>query len=824
MVIDNTKVNKEVGVKPGDVVLLQGHKVNSLNLLHSGGLEVLFTDADVGGKTKEEILAASLRVCVLKGDYAFGEHGLVHATPEICTYRCVEEGKVSSYPYTKEQLPGVAKANPNLALYILKSLYRKVHLLLERVREVNGLLREALVFEDNLKVLTGDLVAKVPSSAVASFKAVADAARNASAVFAKNKGAGMRPGDVSFLAADHGGVLERNYDEALADTKTVVDMEMLSFFMGLLRVDAPVLAAQVANHPVLFKFPLEQLALMFDVLVQTVYEQERQFVESVDRVVGAQGLAGLWLALGPSVLAGSPLADEGVAGKVLETMGRLQAAADGMRTAPRAGLEGRLRTLFGQVAQAGKVQAVSASAGPVVDESVRAQLASLKGSVEQILEYSRMPEEDAALFRKALAAFKALPDKMDVSPEARRARHQLTRSYWQLFTHCFLRWLETRSAPLPVELMFKYGFLDETMLSEPNILFLLTARDDYAGTMDIYDVRRWLELIASEEKTPSITEMGLTFEKHLQEEAKTKTYAEMQELTQNPENLRRYKVGFEIQQMITSCARVCSESIATALPVLVDEILNLDIAKAFLYRQQIEDVVTEVVSIDPQVFNREVLVKTKFRMEIVEKGIPPDFIILPTVGSRVMMWQELEGSNKRSKARFVIPQFFLGDLRKNMILAFGRFRWEICKTQKGPQWADPIEGGITGYYFDYISFYKKNPNLSEEAKERIDEHVKNFRSNRERFAQDYLTYIEYESKGIAKLNKVLRDIFYRTMPFAKPIRDKLKTLPIYEPLETKYTNVLTRKLKDLEVKYRKYEKDPDGMPPELVEYLEMLKR
>jgi CRP-like cAMP-binding protein len=824
MVIDNQKVNKEVEVKPGDVVIMQGHPVNSLNLLHTGVLEILFTDQETAGKPKEEILKNSYRIGTLNGDFSFAEHGLVHGTPEICTFRCVQEAKISSYPFTKEQVLALSRSNPNLSLYILKSLYRKIHLQMERVAAVNKVLRDALVFEDNLLVTMGDAMAKAPD--VAAFKTIIQNARSASMLFAKNKGAPMTAGDASFLMADHSQQLEKDYSANLADVKTLVDMDLISFVMNFLKIEGPILSAQMTNLPGLFKFPLENLTLVLDVLNQAVFEQTRQVLECGERIAGSQGLSGLWVTMPQNLLTSSPLANEVVTSKILEKLNEFQSFENQMRAVPRQGIQARVQTLFSQLAQVGRsATAAMAQNQAAVPAEIREKLASLRDSVTQILDYSRMPDEERATFVKLLANFKALSDKLDISPEARRARLQISRAYWNLYYYCFLRSQEDPAGvPLPVDLMFRFGFLDETMLSENNILFLLTCRDDYSGTMDIHSIRQWLEKVSSEEKAPSITEMGLTFEKNLREEEKSKTYAEMQELTQNPENMRKYRISFEINQMITSCARVCSDSVSTACPILINEIMNMDINKVFLYRQQIEDILQEIMRIDYQVFNREVLVKTKFRMEIVEKGVTPDFIILPTVGSRFMMWQELEGTNKRSKARFAIPQFFLGDLRKNMILALGRFRWEICKTQKGPQWADPIEGGLTGSYFDYISFYKKNPNLSEEAKERVDEHVKSFRSNRERFAQDYMVYIEFESKGIAKMNKVLRDIFYRAIPFSKPIRDKLKSLPVYEPLETRFNNVLNRRLKEVEVKLRKYEKDPEGVPQELAEYMEMMKK
>ena len=53
-------------------------------------------------------------------------------------------------------------------------------------------------------------------------------------------------------------------------------------------------------------------------------------------------------------------------------------------------------------------------------------------------------------------------------------------------------------------------------------------------------------------------------------------------------------------------------------------------------------------------------------------------------------------------------------------------------------WGDPIEGGVTGEYFDYVNNFRKNSKLSTEAKEKIRDRFKALRTNRDRFADDYL--------------------------------------------------------------------------------------
>ncbi|GEM_PF-1513052 len=834
MALDNQKTSKEITIRPGEIITIQGNSYNSLNILHSGVLEVLYSEGDTEGKNEDEIIKSSLKVYELSGEYCFSEYSLINKIPEYVTIRALKESKISIYPFTRDQLLNLPKTNSNLSLYILRSVMRKTNLLIDKVTTINNTYQQLLILLDNLMIASGEILSKTSERDIhPQFKELVKNIKSKHMVFLQNGGRMPGQPDFSFLTADHGESLEKNYADELIDTKTVIDYDLLTFLYNFMKIDAPLLSTQMSQLPMLFKYPVENSSILLNSIFQSLFEYQKFILENINHIIGEKSsILAFWLSLDRKHFTGSLLSNRQVTELLSGKFAELQKTALEIAIQPAPDLVNRASTLFGQIGTSGVAQPVQTKDEPGTVQSSsdmeysenRSQLSQLKNSFSQILKYSDMPEEEKANLTKILNAFKKLPDKMDANPDARRIRAQLTRSYWTLYYHCFMKSLDGQPIPLPVQFMFKYGFLDETLLSEKNTLPLFSLRDDFKGLIDIYHVYDWLQKIYSEEKVPSITEMGLTFEKHLLEEAKSKTYAEMEALRSDTEKIKRYKVQFEINQMINACARVCSESLATALPILINETLMLETSKSFLYGQQIDDVVESIRKLDYTVFNREVIVKTKFRVELIETEVIPDFIILPTTGSRVMMWQDLESNNKRSKARFAIPQFFVGDLRKTLILALARFRWEICKTQKGPQWADPIEGGITGIYFDYINFYKKNPNLSEEAKMKIDEHVRNYRSNRERFAIDYLTYIEFESKGIAKMNRVLRDLFYRYIPFTKEVREKLKSIPIYEEIDTKYNNVLHRRIKEVEIKFKKYEKDPDGVPQEMKDYMEMLKR
>ena len=138
-------------------------------------------------------------------------------------------------------------------------------------------------------------------------------------------------------------------------------------------------------------------------------------------------------------------------------------------------------------------------------------------------------------------------------------------------------------------------------------------------------------------------------------------------------------------------------------------------------------------------------------------------------------------------------------------------------------WADPIEGGVTGEYFDYVNNFKKNSKLSPEMKEKINLKFKSLRTNRDRFADDYLLWIEYEREGIMKLNSVVREMFFKFIPFKKEIRDHLENMPAFNKYASRFKNIQARDYAAYERRFKKYQ-NPDGSYPKEIEtYFEFLK-
>ena len=266
--------------------------------------------------------------------------------------------------------------------------------------------------------------------------------------------------------------------------------------------------------------------------------------------------------------------------------------------------------------------------------------------------------------------------------------------------------------------------------------------------------------------------------------------------------------------------RITSDNIRAYIPYLTERSIKGDISQIITLPKKIDAFLKKLVSTDFTLFYRELTWKIPGKSELIKKEIKPYFIILPNTGSRIQMWQEMIYNMRSSRARFLVPIIFNSDLQKSLIFSCGHYRWNLNKALVS-NWMDPVEGGLSGAYYDYEQSYKKNPDLSDEAKEKIKEQIKSIKIDRNRFALDYYEWVIFESEGVPKLNKVLRKIFYRSIPFPKKIRENISKLPLYDEIDRKFSIVTDREFKRLEARFKKY-KEGDKMPKDLQAFLEMM--
>ena len=201
---------------------------------------------------------------------------------------------------------------------------------------------------------------------------------------------------------------------------------------------------------------------------------------------------------------------------------------------------------------------------------------------------------------------------------------------------------------------------------------------------------------------------------------------------------------------------------------------------------------------------------------MIMKEVLPDMILMPNAGTKAMMWQETAGVKRDTPGRFLFPIFTAADLDEMMVETVGRFRWEICRKEQGVHWNDIREKSLTSEYCDYIQFYRKNHELSPDAKEKVKNALTRARNNyREVFVKDYVNWMKYESKGSYRLNKVARDILVRYCPFTKEIRAELKANPMYTNSMSRFEIQNAKKMQRVVGVYEKYKKSGGEITQEL---------
>lgn len=180
------------------------------------------------------------------------------------------------------------------------------------------------------------------------------------------------------------------------------------------------------------------------------------------------------------------------------------------------------------------------------------------------------------------------------------------------------------------------------------------------------------------------------------------------------------------------------------MPMLMKQFFFSNI-KAIATRENLVDLLRQFEGIDPGVFRRTFRQKTT--------RIVPHIIILPCFGDKGLCWEPFEKTNKStSRGRIGIPMF-PKDLKIAALTALGDLRWQVAKEKAQHYW---MQEGLTGHYYEWFESKKLRGDV------------------RLRFIQDYILWMTKESEGVQKLDKDVRGIFWRDMPFPPQLRESLR--------------------------------------------------
>lgn len=442
-----------------------------------------------------------------------------------------------------------------------------------------------------------------------------------------------------------------------------------------------------------------------------------------------------------------------------------------------------------------------------------------------ILSYAGFAEPEIEEVRSRILEYQALPDMMSTDSEAFQLRKRLTMIFYDAYLKVFMRVIKQEDELTPILQMFlNFGFMDVQLADEENAnaLFELTEHLDVCNSDHIYTIYEWLKSVYEGRNEPSKNELDLDYTGYLNEMKKSgKIRAE--QLPAYAAN-KEMKVKFEIQNMFTSGNRATYGKISTFCPILCGNDLINSVEKMLVTAQKVDDALDKIRKIDYSVFYRETMFVDPahgISREMIMKEVLPNVILMPNGGTRAMMWQETAGVKRDTPARFLLPIFTAVDLDDMMIETVGRFRWEICRKIQGVHWNDIREKSLTAEYCDYIQFYRKNNDLSVDAKEKVKSALLRGRNNyREVFVKDYQNWIKYECMGSFRLNKVSRGILITYCPFAKKIRQELKGNPMYQNALQRMEIQTAKKVQRINGLYDKYQKSGGTITKELQDNLD----
>lgn len=443
---------------------------------------------------------------------------------------------------------------------------------------------------------------------------------------------------------------------------------------------------------------------------------------------------------------------------------------------------------------------------------------------EIILNYAGFTGEKKAEYLERFAEYSKCYTKIQKNKDANALRKQINNDFYEIYKKCFLRAVNDRNIPATIEMYLNFGYVDGAFLEEEKIngLFSITTHMDLVSSEHVFTIFNWLKAVYRGDREPSRNEFDLDFRQYLIEEYKQGNIKkeDIDKIVAKPEE----RACFEIDNMFKTCNRLTYGNISSFSAVLNDADLFNEPSNMLITRNKLYNAVNQVRGVDFSAFYRPVYTNNMpdlLKNEALMKEVLPDIILMPNAGCKGMMWQETASIKNDTPARYMLPIFATCDLEDEIIELTARFRWEMCRKIQGARWNDIREHSLTSDYYDYLQFYKKNHDLSNDAKDQIKSSlVKAKNSFREVFVRDYYNWIKYESKGGFRLNKFVRNIVFKYCPFAKETRSKLEDSPMFSDAIHKFNVNNKKQLKRLQAIYDRYSKEGGVVTPELKENLD----
>ncbi|HPN32512.1 MAG TPA: cyclic nucleotide-binding domain-containing protein [bacterium] len=801
---------EKINFSKDDVICYQGESSDGFYILLDGELEVLISEDIEPEMKKTEILAKSKRVgLITEKKTPFGEISFILNAPRNATIRAISNGTVVKIATGSDSLKTLLRSNPVIGLSISKTLLQKSLSTYGVIENSLKLIQQAQMYYDNLAYMYYKINMNAQNKENPVYK-------NGKNLHSKAHSNGNKISDKLSLA-----IIETNLSQAFEKDYGIdielpnINLEIIDIVKSILYLPEKVAKIAIKLSPNIVEFCCLKLSEYLQELNGFFVKANNLAEEAILTLAGqSQSIFDSYYSL-YSLLKS---ANHPNIKFVEKTLGKLIKLTKELHNQYSEMYNSRIKDLHKDyLKQESKIKDEEKTVEVKKEEAKKAVIIQqsdliLEDNFNKLLSLQCSNDSVKEKLKNSLEKYHKIIDKFDTAGDARKVKKELEAAYWDFYKDVFIHYME-KDGNLPnyVFLMLRYGILDENLLNEEAVNCIKSTSLDTKHTFPIFYADEWLSKIYDNEEKPSINGLGQSYDEYVKENKV------------NISDPSAALLNFEVKEVLAAQVRTAAGLIAQQCPIVDSDYINLKPENSIVTKERLENVLKEILDVDFSLFYREVRLVYGDQADFVQKEVIPNFIIVPVAGSKAICWQEIDNRNKASRARIAVPLFTTADLKEMLLLALAHFRWELAKTIVGPNWGDPIEGGMTGKYFDYTSTYKQSKELNAEIKEKIKKQFKKLPQTKDRFAEDYLDWIINESQAVFKLNVLTRDIFFQYVPFNKRIRDKQSQNPNFAKLNFKFVNLNKKKITAIDNKIKKLEKMEIQIPKEVKDEFEYYK-
>jgi len=769
---------RSVTIEKGQFLFRQGDDSDSFFLLKRGRLEILIHEEAGRRLTPEEIAGRARRIAVVdQPNSPIGEIGAIHGDARTVSVRALEPCELASVAGGAQAVTGWISSNLAAGLLIVRAMSNRQRELHARWHSLRLLTARLRTYIDNFTILYVVLNPQPPVSGSPYF-----AFDQHGRELVHRLPQGVPPNLTN---------VERNLpadDTPPPLTQPFVEVEECYFLKRLLEQPDEslgwLLAAGDAPHP------LTHIATVFARSVTRLFgsvgTEMRTMEQTADSFFGPRGVIRAYIAMYGlltaeqrepvrpylhKMLAIAKELEEEILADWGETYPNLQAMADD------------IARLAGLMSEAGAESAEDLDREALADAgAVHAGVATPGFSLPEALRSIVLSPNDRAL--------------MEICLGTRPGREkEIQAAYWRLYPRL---WQAIRENDIPeIRAFLRYGIASPAPVRLPEVFKL-----DVKPQGPVMYIDQWLNRIYRGESLPSFDELGQSIDTFL----KNNKLIRYREDENDP---LMDNVFFEIEQMLSRAARAFSGGRGESVTLRRTPAEIESLAVQLLTPGKLAHALVQLLQIDFSAFYRDVRVVIEERSEFLPRDVLPFIILVPAAGDRAISWQEFEGRAKDTPGRLVFPHLAEGLHFDLVIDCIARFRWNLAKSVAGINWMNPGEGGLSGKYYEYVTYYRKNPELTDDQKKKLGEIFSGATLDADRFAIEYASWIKFEAQGVQKLNRVARRIFTEHAPFALDIRKRLVKLPAYQETIRKDSNKRLKKRQELERRIYKLERNQE---------------